>query len=506
MPNHDPFQALGLPPALTETLAALGYQRPSAIQVAAIPPLLAGQDLLAQAQTGSGKTAAFALPLLARLRLDQQQVQALVLVPTRELAQQVSSALQAYASRLPTVRVLALYGGAELAPQLAALRQGVQLVVGTPGRVMDHLRRNSLDLSALQTLVLDEADDMLKMGFQEDVQWIMDYLPSHRQTVCLSATLPPEVQHWAQAYLRQPLRLQLPPDAIEATVIQQRYWLLKAQNKPLALAQLLTRHAYDAALCFVRTRDSADQLAQHLRQQGLAASSLHGDMAQRERDAVVESLRDGRLSLVVATDVAARGLDVARISLVVNYDPANDADTYVHRIGRTGRAGRVGEAVSLLTSQERECLPSLEQATGQAMTPYRLPSAHQLMAEREQQLQQRLALADARCDRSFYQPLVARLLAALPPAQTDDPAASERLAATLLSMLVAQQQLQFSDVEDLTLSEPSRQSVMQGVQARALTMPGRRKPGTEPVIKLAKPTQQTKKSKQAKQSKRSSKR
>ncbi|MFS8064303.1 MAG: DEAD/DEAH box helicase, partial [Luteimonas sp.] len=331
------FTDLGLSEPLLRALSDVGYESPSPIQAATIPPLLEGRDVLGQAQTGTGKTAAFALPVLARIDPKQFKPQALVLAPTRELAIQVAEAFQKYAVHLPGFHVLPIYGGQSYAPQLQALKRGVHVVVGTPGRVIDHLDRGTLDLSELHCLVLDEADEMLRMGFIDDVEAVLKKTPATRQVALFSATMPSQIKRIAQTYLKDPVEVAIKSATSTATNIRQRFWMVSGVNKLDALTRILEAEPFDGMLIFARTKLGTQELAEKLAARGLSAAAIHGDVEQKQREKMVQSLKDGRIDILVATDVAARGLDVDRISHVLNYDIPYDTESYVHRIGRTGR-------------------------------------------------------------------------------------------------------------------------------------------------------------------------
>lgn len=359
MSNPSPtpllFADLGLSDAVMQAVTKVGYETPSPIQAATIPALLAGRDVLGQAQTGTGKTAAFALPLLTRTALTQTKPQVLVLAPTRELAIQVAEAFQRYAAAISGFRVLPVYGGQSYGQQLAALKRGVHVVVGTPGRVIDHLERGTLDLSELKTLVLDEADEMLRMGFIEDVEAVLQKLPVSRQVALFSATMPPQIRRIAQTYLHDPIEVTIATKTTTAANIRQRYWWVSGLHKLDALTRILEVETFDAMIIFVRTKAATEELAEKLQARGLAAAAINGDMQQMQRERTIHQLKDGKLDILVATDVAARGLDVERISHVLNYDIPYDVESYVHRIGRTGRAGRSGEAILFVTPREKAC-------------------------------------------------------------------------------------------------------------------------------------------------------
>ncbi|MFN5698675.1 MAG: DEAD/DEAH box helicase, partial [Cyanobacteriota bacterium] len=364
-PVPSGFSGFGLSPEILAGLEAIGFQEPSPIQKAAIPELLLGRDLVGQAQTGTGKTAAFGLPLLQRLDPTQRTPQVLVLTPTRELALQVAEAFNSYASQLSRVRVLAIYGGADFREQIQQLRRGVQIVVGTPGRVMDHMRQGTLDLSGLRSLVLDEADEMLRMGFIDDVEWVLEQLPSQRQVVLFSATMPTEIRRISQKYLNDPAEVTIRQKGADGRRIRQRFLTVNAPQKLEALERVLEAERSEGVIIFARTKAVTLTVAESLEAHGYDVAVLNGDVPQAQRERTIERLRDGRVDVLVATDVAARGLDVDRIALVINYDIPFDSEAYVHRIGRTGRAGRTGDAILFLTPRERRFLGGLERAVGQ---------------------------------------------------------------------------------------------------------------------------------------------
>jgi ATP-dependent RNA helicase DeaD len=368
------FPDLGLAEPVLAALVEVGYEQPTPIQARTIPPLLAGRDLLGQAQTGTGKTAAFALPLLSRIEVSNRVPQVLVLAPTRELAIQVAEAFQRYAAKLTGLHVLPIYGGQDYGIQLRMLARGVHVVVGTPGRVMDHIRRGTLDLSALQTVVLDEADEMLRMGFIDDVEWILAQTPPERQLALFSATLPAEIQRIASRHLDKPVEIRLESRTRTAASVRQRVWLVAGTHKLDALTRILEVEPFEAMIVFVRTRNATVELAERLRARGFDADGISGDMQQRQRERIIADLRSGALDILVATDVAARGLDVDRVSHVINFDIPYDTEAYVHRIGRTGRAGRTGDAILFAAPRERNMLRSIERATGQVIELMELPS------------------------------------------------------------------------------------------------------------------------------------
>ncbi len=376
------FDELGLTGPVLAAVKDLGYETPSAIQAATIPVLLGGRDVVGMAQTGTGKTAAFALPIMENLDLAQKTPQALVLAPTRELALQVCEAFEAYAARMKGVHVLPVYGGQGYGVQLSALRRGVHIVVGTPGRIMDHLEKGTLDLSQLKNLVLDEADEMLKMGFAEDVEQILAQTPEDKQVALFSATMPASIRRLAQQYLRDPEEITVKTKTSTNTNITQRYLIVSYQQKVDALTRILEVEDFDGMIIFVRTKNETETLAEKLRARGFSAAPINGDIPQPQRERSIQQLKDGKLDILVATDVAARGLDVERISHVVNFDIPTDTESYVHRIGRTGRAGRTGDAISFVTPRERYLLAHIERATRQQPTQMQLPTTEDINSTR----------------------------------------------------------------------------------------------------------------------------
>ncbi len=370
----DTFAELGLADAVLAAVAGVGYEAPSPIQAATIPPLMEGRDLVGLAQTGTGKTAAFALPILSRLDLSQKTPQALVLAPTRELAVQVAEAFERYAVGLPGVHVLPIYGGQGYGVQLSALRRGVHVVVGTPGRIMDHLEKGTLDLGNLKYLVLDEADEMLNMGFADDVETILADTPEDKQVALFSATMPAQIRRLSKQYLHDPVEIKVESRTKTAANIRQRYLLVSYPQKVDALTRILEVENFEGMIVFVRTKHETETLAEKLRARGFSATAINGDVPQPVRERTVAQLKKGDLDILVATDVAARGLDVERVSHVINYDIPTDTESYVHRIGRTGRAGRSGDAISFVTPRERYLLRHLEKANGVALEQMGLPS------------------------------------------------------------------------------------------------------------------------------------
>lgn len=400
------FSELGLPAPLMKVLDEVGYETPSAIQALTIPHLLAGKDILGQAQTGTGKTAAFALPLLARLDLKQKDPQILVLAPTRELAIQVAEAFQRYATHLKGFQVLPIYGGQDYRPQLKALQRGVHVVVGTPGRVMDHMRKKSLKLDKLQCLVLDEADEMLRMGFIDDVEWILEQTPDQRQVALFSATMPQAIKRITRNYLNEPEEVIIKVKQTTAETIRQRVWMVAGLHKLDALTRILEVEEFDGIIVFVRTKIATAELAEKLNARGYAAAPLNGDIAQAQREKTVESLKKGRLDILVATDVAARGLDVERISHVINYDIPYDVEAYVHRVGRTGRAGRSGDAILFASNRERRLLRAIEKSTGKNIEKMELPSAADVSHTRVKRFKDKISQALDTQDRDKFRTLV----------------------------------------------------------------------------------------------------
>ena len=410
MPDQDStipgFDQLGLSGPVLDAIREVGYETPSPIQAATIPVLLEGHDIVGQAQTGTGKTAAFALPLLSRIDLTLQQPQLLVLAPTRELALQVAEAFQRYASKLRDFHVLPIYGGQDFKPQLTRLRRGVHVVVGTPGRVMDHMRRGTLKLDSLRALVLDEADEMLRMGFIDDVEWILEQTPDERQVALFSATMPKEIRRIARSHLKDPQEISIKVRTTTAETINQRYWTVSGFHKLDALTRILEAEEFDAVIVFVRTRTATVELAEKLAARGYNTAALNGDIVQKQREKTVNDLKSGNLDIIVATDVAARGLDVQRISHVINYDIPYDTEAYVHRIGRTGRAGRTGEAILFVAPRERRMLAAIERATRQKITLMELPSTEEINDKRVASFKQRISDTLADEELGFYQQLV----------------------------------------------------------------------------------------------------
>jgi ATP-dependent RNA helicase DeaD len=376
------FESLELLEPVLRAVEESGYTTPTGIQVQSIPHLLTGKDIIGQAQTGTGKTAAFALPLLCNISPGRKEPQILVLAPTRELAIQVAESFKNYSRYMSKINVVPVYGGASYTDQLRGLKKGAQVVVGTPGRVMDHIRRGSLKLEALQTIVLDEADEMLRMGFIEDVEWVLEQSPETRQVALFSATMPAAIKKIAQTYLVEPELVKVASKTVTATTIHQRYWRVFGLNKLDALSRILELGDHDAMLVFVNTKNATVELSEQLQSRGIACEALNGDIPQAGRERIVERLKRGRLDVLIATDVVARGLDVERITHVVNYDAPRDTESYVHRIGRTGRAGRSGEAILFVSRRENRLLRAIEKATKQPLTEMEIPSVQEVNALR----------------------------------------------------------------------------------------------------------------------------
>ncbi len=432
------FSDLALAPALLKAIEDVGYEQPSPIQAESIPVLLEGRDLLGQAQTGTGKTAAFALPLLSRLNLKHREPQLLVLAPTRELAIQVSEAFQTYARHLKGFHVLPIYGGQSYEIQLRQLRRGVHVVVGTPGRVMDHMRSGKLKLDSLQALVLDEADEMLRMGFIDDVKWVLEQTPDTRQIALFSATMPKEIRKVAEQHLNNPVIIKVAQKTATAETIRQRYWPVSGLHKLDALTRILEVEDFDAMLVFVRTKTATAELAEKLEARGHACAALNGDIAQNMRERIVDRLKKGQLDILVATDVVARGLDVKRISHVINYDIPTDVEAYIHRIGRTGRAGKTGDAILFVSQREKRLLRAIEKTTRQPIEPMQMPTAKDINQQRMLRFKQRVreSLADEK-NELYYQLLT--------EVQEEEGAEPLEIAAALAGLLQGDEPLLLSE-------------------------------------------------------------
>jgi ATP-dependent RNA helicase DeaD len=448
------FAAFGFAPELLEALEAIGYKEPSPIQKAAIPELMLGRDLVGQAQTGTGKTAAFALPMLAALDDQQRTPQVLVLTPTRELAIQVADSFKSYAVKMPHLRVLPVYGGADFRDQIHKLKRGVQIVVGTPGRVMDHMRQGTLDLSGLRSLVLDEADEMLRMGFIDDVEWVLGQLPEQRQVVLFSATMPSEIRRISHQYLNSPAEITIKTKGSDASRIQQRYITVNGPMKLEALSRVLEAETKEGVIIFARTKAITVTVAEALEAKGYGVAVLNGDVAQSQRERTIERLKNGTVDVLVATDVAARGLDVDRISLVINYDIPFDSEAYVHRIGRTGRAGRTGNAILFVTPRERRFITGLERAVGRPIEAMEIPSNASINQSRLDRLRERLnnQLETLSAEEtSEQQAMLSEILQRVAQERSTTP---EQLALAALQMAVGDQPLLVHDDESWLRQQP----------------------------------------------------
>ena len=401
--NIPPFSSLGLS---EQVLSSIDYEYPSPIQAKSIPPLLAGSDLLGQAQTGTGKTAAFSLPLLSNLDLSQSKPQVLVLTPTRELAIQVAEAMQSYAKKLHGFHVLPIYGGQSIGIQLKQLKRNVHVIVGTPGRVIDHIKRGTLKLDRLKTVVMDEADEMLRMGFVDDVETILKATPDKKQVVLFSATMPPAIKKLTQRYLKDPVDIRIKSKTVTVPTIRQRYWKGKTVHKLDALTRIFEAEPFDGILIFVRTKSMTHELSEKLEARGYATTAINGDIKQELREKTVEQFKRGKIDIMIATDVVARGLDVERISHVINYDMPHDTESYVHRIGRTGRAGREGTAILFIPPRGDRMLQSIERATGQKILPFQLPTAESISENRITRFKQQISEIALQQDLDFLESVV----------------------------------------------------------------------------------------------------
>jgi ATP-dependent RNA helicase DeaD len=432
------FEQLGLNEHILKAVKDLGYETPSPIQAQAIPVMLEGRDILGQAQTGTGKTAAFALPILQMVDPKQTSPQVLVLAPTRELAIQVAEAFQSYAKDIKGFHVLPIYGGQGYDQQIRALKRGVHVIVGTPGRVMDHMRKGTLKLDNLKHLVLDEADEMLRMGFIDDVEWVLERTPKDRQIALFSATMPKEIARVANTYLQNPQHVKIEVTTTTAVTIRQRYWPVGGVSKLDALTRILEAEPFDAVIMFVRTKTATIELAEKLEARGYSASALNGDISQNIRERTVERLKNGKIDILIATDVAARGLDVDRISHVINYDIPYDTEAYVHRIGRTGRAGRQGDAILFVARREMRMLRTIERATGKDIEQMKLPSVADINEQRQQRFKQQILDTIAGENLDIYAKLIAEL-------QEESPSDPIVLAAALAKMVHGEQPLMLED-------------------------------------------------------------
>ncbi len=445
--NSLSFADLDLAPAIIKALKEVGYETPTPIQAQSIPLLLEGKDLLGQAQTGTGKTAAFSLPLLSRLKPRMNKPQVLVMTPTRELALQVSESIQIYARHIKDFHVLPLYGGQNMGQQLRQLQRGVQIVVGTPGRIKDHLNRKTLKLDELSAVVIDEADEMLKMGFIDDVQEILSAAPENRQTALFSATMPKEILKIAHTYLRAPIEIRIKSKTSTVEKISQHYWQVKGLHKLDALTRILEAEDTDGMIIFVRTKLATVELAEKLEARGFSSSALNGDMTQMLREKTIERLKDGSLDIVVATDVAARGLDVTRISHVINYDIPHDVESYIHRIGRTGRAGREGKAILFVAPREKRMLSIIERATKQPIKPMALPSRKDITNKRIDAFKEQIALTLESEELEFFEELIDDF-------QSEYEVGHRRTAAALAYLLQKERPLQLDDLQEEVIETP----------------------------------------------------
>lgn len=442
------FRDLNLSQELLQGLDEVGYETPSPIQAQAIPHLMQGLDILGHAPTGTGKTAAFALPLLSRLDLNDRSVQVMALAPTRELAVQVAEAFKRYAKHIPGFNVLAIYGGQDYSGQIRQLKRGVQVVVGTPGRVMDHMRKGTLKLDRLQALVLDEADEMLRMGFVDEVEWILEQTPPERQMALFSATMPKEIQRIARRHLSDPQEVSIKAKTATAETIRQRYWLVSGLRKIEALTRLLEVEDFDGILIFVRTKLATSELAEQLEARGHAAAAMNGDMAQKSREQMVARLKSGGLDILVATDVAARGLDVDRISHVINYDIPYDTEAYIHRIGRTGRAGRTGDAILFVAPRERRMLGAIERATRQKINELELPSTETVNKKRIADFKQKITDTIANGHLSFMRGIIEEYQSETEASAMDIAAAMANIAQGDQTLLMAPEKKQSKQRHD----------------------------------------------------------
>ena len=400
------FRELALIDPVLKALDDVGYETPSPIQAQVIPFMLQGKDVLGQAQTGTGKTAAFALPILSRIDLRQKDPQVLVLAPTRELAIQVAEAFQRYAAHMKGFHVLPIYGGQDYSTQLRQLKRGAHVVVGTPGRVMDHMRKGTLNLDTLKVLVLDEADEMLRMGFIDDVEWVLEQTPDDIQIALFSATMPSVIRKIAQEYLTDPEQVTIKVTTASAENIRQRFWMVSGVHKLDALTRILEAETFDGMIIFVRTKTATIELAEKLEARGYSAAAINGDMSQALRERTIAHLKNGKLDILLATDVAARGLDVDRITHVVNYDIPYDTESYIHRIGRTGRAGRTGDAILFIAPRERKLLGNIEKATKQKVEEMGLPSTEVINNKRISRFKQNITDTLASEELSFFSQLL----------------------------------------------------------------------------------------------------
>jgi ATP-dependent RNA helicase DeaD len=478
-PTVASFRDLALSEPVLRALTDVGYESPSPIQAATIPVLLSGADMLGQAQTGTGKTAAFALPALSRIDLSKHEPQVLVLVPTRELALQVAEAFLRYAAHIKGFHVLPIYGGQSYQPQLNALRRGVHVVVGTPGRVIDHMNRGTLKLSGLTLLVLDEADEMLQMGFVDAVESILEQTPPQRQVALFSATMAAPIRRIAAKHLRSPVEVTIKSKTSTATNIRQRYWMVSGMHKLDALTRILEAETFDGMLVFTRTKQSTVELAEKLEARGFAAAPLNGDIPQPQRERTVARLKSGQIDILVATDVAARGLDVERIGHVVNFDVPYDTESYVHRIGRTGRAGRKGEAILFIAPRERNMLRAIERATRQVIEPMNLPTVDAVNTLRIAKFKQRVTDSIGQADVKIFRPMVEQLEAETGLPLIDIAAALASLAQGTTPLLLGAKAEHGGDESSARREAPTSGDTARGERRPfGPSDPGQRRPGS----------------------------
>lgn len=406
--NAESFDQFGLNSEIIKAIKEIGYESPSPIQIKTIPHLIEGSDIIGQAQTGTGKTAAFSIPVLQNIDASNRGLQAIILTPTRELAIQVAEAIHSYAKYIKNVRVLPVYGGQSIFQQVKHLRSGVQIIVGTPGRVMDHIRRETIEFSELKMVVLDEADEMLRMGFIDDVEWILSHTPKERQTALFSATMPKEVRRIAERHLQNPVNIQIEQKTLTVPAIKQYYLNVSESQKTDVLTKILEAESTEdeSILIFNRTKRGCDQLNEKLTARGYSVEAMHGDMNQNQREAVLKKLKAGKVEILVATDVAARGIDVENIGVVINFDMPGDTESYVHRIGRTGRAGRKGKSILFVTPKQVRMKRDIEVFTKQQIEPLRLPSPTDIVARRVSSLKEKLIAALTEKELDLYLALV----------------------------------------------------------------------------------------------------
>lgn len=473
------FEQLGLHPNLLKSLKSVGYETPSPIQAESIPPLMEGRDLLGQAQTGTGKTAAFALPILQQIDLRLKAPQVLVLAPTRELAIQVAEAFQRYANYMPGFHVLPVYGGQGYDSQIRALKRGVHVIVGTPGRVMDHMRKGTLKLDKLKHLVLDEADEMLRMGFIDDVEWVLTQIPEDRQIALFSATMPREIAKVANTYLRDPVHIKIKVATVTADTIRQRYWSVSGLHKLDALTRILEVEPFDAMIVFVRTKIATVELTEKLEARGYSAAALNGDISQNVRERTVERFKKGRIDILVATDIAARGLDVERVSHVLNYDIPYDAEAYIHRIGRTGRAGREGEAILFVSKRETRMLRSIEKAAGKQIEQMRLPSVSDINQKRVERFKQKIGDTIEAGNIQFYRDLISEYQQETDASALDIAAAFALIAEGENPLFVEEKKTSFEPRENKNSSRDDRSRDDRSRDDRSRGKSSSRKRGTD---------------------------